>query len=140
MLFIAGTHALAGLVVVLMPALEWWWKLLLLLPIGYSLWHFWGLHIWRNHPRSVTGATFYQLDSWLIRTPSGSRFAALDDSSFIQPWWCVLNLRSDAGRLHTLVLPPDSLPEDTLRQLRVRLRFGGNALPEKKQPSRRKGG
>jgi hypothetical protein len=121
--FVAGTHGIAAIVVLLMPALAWWGKALLLGLVAISLRHFWRLHIARTHPDAIHEATFYTLDNWRIQTGTGGKFAALSDSSFIHTWLCVLNLRSQAGKLYTLVLLPDSVPQDVLRQLRVRLRF-----------------
>lgn len=129
--FIGVTHGLAALVAVLMPGMEWWGKGALLIPIAVSLGYFWRLHIARTAAQSVQEAVFYQVDNWLVRTPSGSHFARLDDSSFLHPWLCVLNLRSQKGKLHTLVLLPDSLPQEVLRQLRVRVKFSTDDKPQK---------
>lgn len=116
---------------VLMSGILLWGKLLLLLAIAISGWYFWRLHIARSFPHSVQDVTFYQADNCLLRTPDGSRFVRLDDSSFLHPWLCVLNLRSQAGKLYSMILLPDSVPQDVMRQLRVRVKFSTVDLPEK---------
>ena len=121
--FIVVTHALEVLVVLFLLPLPWWGNLLACAIIAYSARYFWRLHITRLHPASVLEATFYTLANWRIHTPSGSKFATLADSSFLHPWLCVLNLRTQQGKLHSLILLPDSLPADLLRQLRVRVKF-----------------
>lgn len=121
--WVFAIHLLAAGVTLSLPGLADWSKAVLLGLTGFSVWHTWRLHLVRSHPYAVQEATFYTPDNWRIHTPQGSRFAALDDSSFLHPWLCVLNLRSQSGRMHTLLLMPDSVPPDTLRRLRVRLRF-----------------
>lgn len=117
------------LVVALLPGLALWGKLMLALAIVFSGWYYWRLHITRSFPYAVREMTFYQVDNCLLRTVDGSRFVRLEGNSFLHPWFCVLNLRSQAGRLYSLVLLPDSLPQDLLRQLRVRVKFGAADLP-----------
>lgn len=129
--FIVATHGLAALTLLLMPGVVAWGKLLLWLAVTFSGWYCWRLHIVRSFPHAVQDVTFYAVDNCLLRTVGGSRFARLDDSSFLHPWLCVLNLRSRAGKLYTLVLLPDSLPQDTLRQLRVRVKFSPVTAPKK---------
>lgn len=135
--FLLASHLLGALVAVFMPAL-WWWKILLLLAVTVSGIYFWRLHVSRSLRQSVLDVSFYATDNCLVRTRGGSVFAVLDDSSFLHPWLCVLNLRTRRGKLHTLILPSDSLPADILRQLRVRVKFS-TAEIEKNNPPRRNG-
>ena len=121
--FIILSPALSALIVLFAPALPWWFRLLVAIALGLSIRHFWCLHISRQHSDAIQEAVFYTVDNWRIHTLSGSKFARLHDSSFIHRWICVLNLRADNGRIHTLILLPDNLPADTLRRLRVRLKF-----------------
>lgn len=124
LLLIVSLHALAALVAMGLPgAVPWWGKLALLAAIAVSAGHFWRLQVTRTHPQAVQEVRFYRVDNCLLRTPSGSRFVALDDSSFLHPWGCSLNFRDQRGRLFTLLLAADSLPQDTLRRLRVRVKF-----------------
>lgn len=129
--FLVVTHGLGAGVVLLMPGMPWWGRLLLLLGVGVSGWHYWRLHISRQHPAAVLETTFYGVDSWRVQTRSDSQFAVLADSSFLQPWLCVLNLRMQSGAMHSLILLPDNTPADVLRRLRVRVKFSATDLPEK---------
>ncbi|MEN9502799.1 MAG: hypothetical protein RI964_2084 [Pseudomonadota bacterium] len=132
-IFLCVIHALAGLVVLFMPHWVWWAKLAVWGLIANSGFYYWRLHIRRSQARSVQAAVFYAVDNWRIHTPRGSYFATLLDSSFVHPWLCVLNLQADGTattrqwwqrqRIYTLILLPDSLPQEVLRQLRVRLKF-----------------
>jgi hypothetical protein len=123
--FMVVTHGLAAVVVLLMPALALGWKIPLWLLVAFSLRYFWRLHISRVAAHAVQEVRFYQVDNCLVRLTAAGVFARLDDSSFLQPRLCVLNLRTRAGKLHTLILLPDSVPPDSLRQLRVRVKFSG---------------
>ncbi len=129
--FLLVTHALGVGAVLLMQGVPWWGRVLLLLGVGVSCWHYWRLHISRQHPAAVLETTFYGIDSWRVHTRSGSQFATLADSSFLQPWLCVLNLRMQNGAMRSLILLPDNLSADVLRRLRVRVKFSAVASPEK---------
>ncbi|OQX06019.1 MAG: hypothetical protein BWK73_32050 [Thiothrix lacustris] len=129
--FIVASHALAAVVVGLMPALPWWGKGLLLVLMALSWRYYWRLHISRVAMSAVQEVRFYQVEVCLVRTAAAGFFARLDDSSFLHPWLCVLNLRAKDGKLYTLIVMPDSVPADTLRQLRVRVKFSAVDVPEK---------
>lgn len=122
-MFLLASHLGVALVVLFTPGMPWWGMAMLLPAIAFSLWYFWRLYISREHPASVFETTFYSIDIWRVHTRQGSGFARLDDSSFLHPWLCVLNLRGQGGKLHTLILLPDNVPADVLRRLRVRIRF-----------------
>lgn len=121
--FLLVTHLLAVTVILFMPSLPWWSKTLAVPVVAYSGWYYWRLHVSRSLPQSVLDVRFYATDNCLVHTQAGSAFAVLTDNSFLHPWVCVLNLRTRSGKLHTLILPTDSLPTDTLRRLRVRVKF-----------------
>ena len=122
--FILVSHGLAALIVFFTPHLPWWLIVILCGLIIISLRHYWQLHISRKHVLAVTEAVFYSVDNWRIQTPKGGKFASLCDSSFINPWVCILNLRTaQTKRLHTLILLKDNVCADSLRRLRVRLKF-----------------
>lgn len=119
------SHLLAALVVGFMPLLPLWSKGLLLVLIALSLRYYWRLHISRVAPNAVQEVRFYQVEVCLVRTVDAGFFARLDDSSFLHPWGCVLNWRTLNGKLYSLILMPDSVSPDVLRQLRVRVKFYG---------------
>jgi hypothetical protein len=121
--FVVATHLLAAVVVGFMPALAVWAKGLLLLPLVWSWRYYWRLHISRVAADAVQEVRFYQVDNALVRTATAGVLARLDDSSFLHPWLCVLNWRAKGGKLYTLILMPDSVPPEVLRQLRVRVKF-----------------
>lgn len=125
--FLLITHLLALGVILFMPFLPWWGKALSLLVVAYSGWYYWRLHILRSLPQSVLDVHFYATDNCLVHAQADSVFAVLDNSSFLHPWLCVLNLRSRNGKLYTLILPNDSLSTDILRQLRVRVKFAADS-------------
>ena len=118
-----GTHLLAAVVVGFMPAVPLLVQIALWVVLLVSLRYYWRLHLSRVAPQAVQEVRFYQVDNCLVRTVAAGVLARLDDSSFLHPWLCVLNLRTPAGKLHTLILLPDSVPPDSLRQLRVRVKF-----------------
>lgn len=123
-LWIMASHAVAALVTLFLPVgMPWWGKLLLLVAIGVSTRHFWRLHVSRTHSQAVREVTFYSIDNCLLRTPDGSRFTVLDDSSFLHPWLCSLNFRSRKGCTYTLLLTTDNSSQETRRRLRVRVKF-----------------
>lgn len=139
-LLVVLAHVLAALVAVLLPgAVPWWGKLALVAAVAVSAGHYWRLQVTRTHPRAVQEVRFYRVDNCLLRTPSGSRFVALDDSSFLHLWGCSLNFRDQRGSLFTLLLAADSLPQETLRRLRVRVKFDrGTAGKNKALPAQGK--
>lgn len=129
--FLLVTHGLAAIVALLMPGMPWWGRLLILCGVGWSGGYYWRLHLSRQHPAAVLEATFYNVNSWRVTTRSGSQFAVLESSSFLQPWLCVLNLRMQSGAVCSLILLPDNTPPDILRRLRVRVKLSTTNLPPK---------
>lgn len=122
--FILTSHALASLLVLVAPHIPMWLRVMLLAAISGSLYYYWCLHISRTHALAVLEATFYSVDNWRIQTPKGGKFANLCDSSFIHPWVCILNLRAEQTKqIYTLIVLNDNVPPETLRRLRVRLKF-----------------
>lgn len=130
----AATHATAAWVLMALPAIPWWSKGLVLLALAASFYYNWRLHLSRTAAQAVQEIRYYAPDNILLRTNSHSHFVRLDGSSFLHPWLCVLNLRSQSGKLHTLILLPDNVPPDTLRQLRVRIKFSKIEQIEKTLP------
>lgn len=96
---------------------------MLLVLIAASAVYYWRLHISRSANDAVQEVRFYRHDNALLRTAHRSHWVRLDASSFLQPWLCVLNWRTPRGKLYTLILLPDSVPQELLRQLRVRIQF-----------------
>jgi hypothetical protein len=86
------------------------------------------LAIWRRHfsplsPGYVRRATWRCDDTWALECGDGRCFPArLQVSGFCHTRLILLNFELGPWRRRSLLLLPDSLPPDALRQLRVRLR------------------
>jgi len=51
----------------------------------------------------------------------------IDRSTFVSPYLALLNITTDFGKRHSVVIMPDSMGEADFRRLRVRLRWSGQA-------------
>ena len=51
----------------------------------------------------------------------------VDRSTFVSPYLALLNITTDFGKRHSLVIMPDSMGAADFRRLRVRLRWSGQA-------------
>jgi toxin CptA len=115
-LALLGVHLLAG-VAVLLADLAVWGQVLLLLTIAVSLL----LHLRRQATHEIRCEPDGSLQ---IRIASEWRAATLLPASVVMPWLVVLHYRvEDNGQTHHLVMPPDSLPSDDFRRLRVWLKW-----------------
>lgn len=73
---------------------------------------------------SITRITWDADDAWHVHLRSGAvHTAQRRHDTIIWPDMLFLALRLDSGRVRTLVLVCDSATEESLRQLRVRLRM-----------------
>lgn len=121
--YIVLVHAFVAGVVCVLPEFVGWLKCPLVLLIAYSAWQAWRLHISRQHSKAVQEVQLYRRDNCLVRTAQHSTFVQVCASSFFHPRLCILRLRSQAGQRFTVILLPDAIDHDILRQLRVRMRF-----------------
>ena len=121
--FLLATHSISGLIVLFLPQTADWVKILLLLLVLASLQYYWRLHIQRKAKRSVLALSLYEPNTARLYTLKGSQFVSLDDSSFISAYCMVLNWRTQANKLHTLILFRDSIAPSLWRELYIRLRF-----------------
>ena len=121
--FLLSTHSLSGLIILFLPHTAGWVKTLLLLLVLASLQYYWRLHIQRTAKRSVLSLSLYEPNTARLYTSQGAQFVSLDDSSFISAYWMVLNWRTQANKLHTLILFRDSIAPSLWRELYIRLRF-----------------
>lgn len=69
-----------------------------------------------DHP--LQGCILYNDAVWL----ADERVATIDSDSYQHPYLIVLRAKLTTGRVYSLVILPDALDENRLRQLRVRLR------------------
>ena len=121
--FLLSTHSLSGLIILFLPHTAGWVKTLLLLLVLASLQYYWRLHIQRKAKRSVLSLSLYEPNTARLYTSQGAQFVSLDDSSFISAYCMVLNWRTQANKLHTLILFRDSIAPSLWRELYIRLRF-----------------
>jgi hypothetical protein len=123
--YIVGVHAGAALAVLSarLPAMIGFLSIVLLSALCIR-----ALRLWREGRWSGPG-TFRLCDDgvWLHTYPGlPARHLELVPPWFVHPWLVIMRLRPRDGRGAPvdLVLPPDSLPPDQARHLRVWLRLG----------------
>jgi toxin CptA len=77
--------------------------------------------------RGVQTLTWEADGDWLLETTEGeSLTTTLHESTYVHPWFIVLNFREAHKRgLLSFVLAPDALDAETFRALRVRLKVAG---------------
>jgi toxin CptA len=117
-LIVAAMALLGGLAIALaaLPlAIKWALATAVCTAIGYAL----------HRQQSVLPRLLIGRDGGLLfRTESSEGMAAsVMHDSFVSNWLCVVRLQVD-GKRRTLTLLPDSAGEDSLRRLRVSLRWG----------------
>lgn len=97
--------------------------LCVLLVCSYALW-IWPRQISLQHPHSVTGLRF-DSDGWHILRRDGSEAAAqLLADTYVSALLTVVRLREQGRwRAVLVVLASDAASEESLRRLRLRLRF-----------------
>lgn len=115
--------AAAGLCIYVLPF--WWWGLAVC--GAFALAAFWTVrrHALLLHADSVVGFELAGEEGCELRLRNGQGIAArMLPSTYVALWLIVLDLEIPGRRLRRrAVIWPDSLPEDLLRRLRVRLRW-----------------
>ncbi|RVU86282.1 hypothetical protein EOL70_02210 [Leucothrix sargassi] len=105
-------------------------KLLILALLVLSAAHYLKLHYWQTAKRSVSEFNIDANGQWSVLCEHLPRQAnltqwvqvSLDGSTFSSRFLIVLNLVGE-GQRFTILLPKDSLDQDTFRRLRVRLKM-----------------
>ena len=103
--------------------LAMWIKMLLAIAAMLSLIHSFYFYVWQNSPRSLIELILNDNEEWLLTRNDGRVVEAyLRQGAFVHPMLIVLPFRYG---LHftAVILTPDQVNADTLRRLRVRLRF-----------------
>ena len=122
LLFISHSAAIA--VVWLLPLAAWigiGLTALVILGWGHALM----LHVWRLSGSAVIQVLSRADGGWELGLRDGRHEPArLLGSSFVHPRLVILNFAVSGWRRRHVVLPWDSVDEDALRRLRVRLRMG----------------
>lgn len=105
-----------------------WVKVLVTLLILLSMLHSLRKHAFRAMPDVVSNLVWEEGDDWVITLKNGTEHTAqMTTDGFISPWMTVLNFIDEAKRKRSVVLLPDSVTQDSFRQLRVRLRVRRNS-------------
>ena len=101
-----------------------WWLLLLLPGIAVvSLYYVLHCHILKRGRKAVKRLIWDAQGTLKLLTGQGQELdAKLCSSTFVSRWLILLNLRTSQLGNHSLVLLPDSLTREHMRQLRVRIR------------------
>lgn len=84
----------------------------------------WPRQVSLRHAQSITGLRFDSHGWHLLRRDGSETGANLQPDTFVSAFLTVVRLR-EPGRLFpvSVILPADSASEDSLRRLRLRLRF-----------------
>lgn len=85
--------------------------------ISLDYYHAMRYHVYFYH-HPLQGCILYNDTVWL----ADERVATIDSDSYQHPYLIVLRAKLTTGQVYSLVILPDALDEDRLRQLRVRLR------------------
>lgn len=96
---------------------------MLLVVVGYSAW-IWPRQVSLRHAHSVTALRFDSQGWHVLRRDGSESGARLLADTFVSAFLTVVRLR-EPGRWWpvSVVLPADAATEDSLRRLRLRLRF-----------------
>jgi len=112
--------------IILLLPLELWLQLTIAFVITISLIQAMRNHVLRSHGPAITSAEWNSEGEWLLFTVNGDELSAqLKASSYVQHWLIVLNFSIAPFQRRSLILLPDAIDPDLLRQLRVRLRLHG---------------
>jgi hypothetical protein len=114
-------HLLA-LCVLADTALEWPARLAIAAAVLGSL--AWQCRAWHRSRRSGGSTLAYRQGQWWLESAAGECSVTPCADSTLLPFLIVLRLRH-SGRVHTLLVPSDSLDREQFRRLRVLLRLRG---------------
>jgi len=121
--FILIAHTGAMGVILLLP-LELWMQLFISLVVIISLIQALRTHILRANGSTIKSAEWDSEGEWRLFTVNGDELAAqLKASSYVQPWFIVLNFSINRFGRRNVILLPDSVDPELLRHLRVRLKL-----------------
>lgn len=98
-------------------------RILLSLMIAASLYHNLRVHVLLNAPRSLLRLVWEASGKWRVWDAFGREHEArLTPGFFVNPKLVILNLQLKGLGRRAVLLLPDSLEDEALRRLRVRLR------------------
>ena len=111
-------------VVIWYSTIHWALSLLIVLLNASIAYFFIRLHYWQDLKSSVLEINQDANKQWSLRINSKNndwKNVALRSNSFVSTYLIVLNFLGEDGR-YSVILPTDSLDEDTFRRLRVRIK------------------
>ena len=112
-----------ALIILLNVNLGLWIKLLLFVAVVLSFLHSFHVYIWQKSSYSIIELILNDRDEWLLIRRNGQVMEpTLRSEAFVHPMLVVLPFRQ-GYHFATIVLTPDTVDKETLRRLRVRLRF-----------------
>lgn len=120
---LTGGH-LSALATLPYMALPGWIMIVIALIVGISLYRSIYTHVLLKGSRAVRALVWEASGEILVLDGKGRQYqAALAPGSFAHPWAVIINLKPKGRLKRALVLMPDSVAVDILRQLRMRLRL-----------------
>jgi len=124
-------HISAMGVTSLLP-IEHWLQLIVVFAAAASLIQGLRTHVLRSSSAAIRSAEWNSEGEWVLFTTNGDELAAqLRASSYVQPWFIVLNFSVSRFGRRSLILLPDAVDPELLRRLRVRLKlFSGTDVVE----------
>ncbi len=126
MFMVVLPHLLVVLIVLLLVPVSWVIKLALVSLILLSCLFFLQLHVFQKLPYSVIRIQQDSVGNWMVTRVGKDNHAMpceLSSSSYISPLLIILNFKCDQFfPFYTALITPNSLAEQDLRRLRVRLK------------------
>ena len=119
---LAIIHA-GALLILLIVHLDLSIKLLVILAIILSFLNCFYIHIWRKSSHSIVELVLNERDEWLLIRRDGQVLEPrLRSGAYVHPYLVILPFQY-GWYFTTVILTPGTVDKDTLRRLRVRLRY-----------------
>jgi len=116
-------HLFAGIVVFSLVQVSLLLSIILTFAIGYSAYYFLRLHIWQGSTKSVKLIYQDSRTNWYLRdSANNEKNVNLLPDSFNSNYLVILNFSDNQKVKYSVLITPDSVPEDMFRQLKVALR------------------
>lgn len=126
-ILLLGAHVLSAAVLVVLRV-ELWVLVLAATLILMSLTHTLRVHVLRRGAKAMRQLVLKPEGGWTVWDGTGRQWAAtLRPDWFAHPKLVVLNLTLEQGGRRSLVLLPDSVPQEGMRRLIVYLRWYASA-------------
>ncbi|MCB1829677.1 MAG: hypothetical protein H6964_17710 [Chromatiaceae bacterium] len=124
--FLSATHFI-GLIAVVYFTPRFPVTLILILPLLWSWWRGWSVHVALSSRSAVEKVEWGMDDGWILYQKQGAQSGAkLQQRNFVAPWMTLLSFSCSSGFFSRyVILLGDNCDADQLRRLRVRLRLNG---------------